>query len=362
MLSGVFLVSVSSILVWIGTLNTQTHSIQKESMSMDDAKLFPVIGSFVLLSLFFALRYLPKSIINTLFRALFTVTGTFTVYKILKVIYHQFRPVQQEKVKEEKVNKDVPEKEATDKNQKETTEKPVNEGASTSAAGKEDAVETAQPAQAAVSGTWAGFKNEVYDSIVEIKACANVYLNEFRKPQFAGMFAVSCLINAWYFKTKNVNSSNILASAFAIMGIREIKPDSTKTVLVLLSLLFLYDIFWVFFTPVMIGVAKGLDIPIKIVYPFTRKVASMIGLGDIVIPGLFLSLARDFAHKFSAPLVFTFGFIGYILALIVTFAIVFIFKAGQPALLYICPLIVAGSLVGCAVHKKTKEFIDYKAE
>lgn len=31
--------------------------------------------------------------------------------------------------------------------------------------------------------------------------------------------------------------------------------------------LFFYDIFWVFFTPVMVSVAKNFDAPIKLLFP-----------------------------------------------------------------------------------------------
>jgi minor histocompatibility antigen H13 len=55
--------------------------------------------------------------------------------------------------------------------------------------------------------------------------------------------------------------------------------------------LFIYDVFWVFGTDVMVTVAKGFDAPIKLLYPKTvitegvKTEFSMLGLGDIVIPG-----------------------------------------------------------------------------
>jgi Signal peptide peptidase len=75
---------------------------------------------------------------------------------------------------------------------------------------------------------------------------------------------------------------------------------STSTGLVLLWGLFVYDIFWVFFTPVMVTVATKIDGPIKLLFP-TRGVAkkfNMLGLGDIVIPGAppMFHVARAAAH------------------------------------------------------------------
>ena len=68
-----------------------------------------------------------------------------------------------------------------------------------------------------------------------------------------------------------------------------------KIGLILLSLLFFYDIFWVFFTEVMVSVAKNLDGPIKLKFPkilnpLENKDFNMIGLGDIVIPGNMIGL------------------------------------------------------------------------
>ncbi|AQK67870.1 Signal peptide peptidase [Zea mays] len=55
---------------------------------------------------------------------------------------------------------------------------------------------------------------------------------------------------------------------------------------ILLGGLFVYDIFWVFFTPVMVSVAKSFDAPIKLLFPTAdaERPFSMLGLGDIVIP------------------------------------------------------------------------------
>ncbi|RYR06134.1 hypothetical protein Ahy_B06g085927 isoform A [Arachis hypogaea] len=51
--------------------------------------------------------------------------------------------------------------------------------------------------------------------------------------------------------------------------------------------LFVYDIFWVFLAPVMVSVAKSFDAPIKLLSPTadSTRPFSMLGLGDIVIPG-----------------------------------------------------------------------------
>lgn len=60
--------------------------------------------------------------------------------------------------------------------------------------------------------------------------------------------------------------------------------------------LFFYDIFWVYGTDVMVTVAKSFDAPIKLLFPYNweENKKSMLGLGDIVIPGVFVALALKY--------------------------------------------------------------------
>ena len=71
-----------------------------------------------------------------------------------------------------------------------------------------------------------------------------------------------------------------------------------KNGFMLLTLLFFYDIFFVFGTDVMLTVAKGIDAPIKLQFPkdysAEKPQYSILGLGDIVIPGIFVSLCLRF--------------------------------------------------------------------
>ena len=73
----------------------------------------------------------------------------------------------------------------------------------------------------------------------------------------------------------------------------------------LLIALFFYDIFFVFGTDVMLTVAKSIDAPIKLLFPTEwgamnaetgepEPKFSLLGLGDIVIPGVFVALCLRF--------------------------------------------------------------------
>ncbi|KIR39963.1 minor histocompatibility antigen H13 [Cryptococcus deuterogattii 99/473] len=99
--------------------------------------------------------------------------------------------------------------------------------------------------------------------------------------------------------------SNILALAFSIETLALLKLDSFFTAFLMLGLLLIYDIFWVFATPVMVTVAKGIDAPIKILAPKTSPFASptdfaMLGLGDIIVPGLVIALCLRYdLHRYA---------------------------------------------------------------
>ena len=79
-------------------------------------------------------------------------------------------------------------------------------------------------------------------------------------------------------------------------SIGAISLGSFQTGAVLLAGLFCYDIFWVFGTEVMMTVATKVEAPIKFLYTAppseTERVYpfSVLGLGDVVIPGLFVRL------------------------------------------------------------------------
>jgi minor histocompatibility antigen H13 len=140
--------------------------------------------------------------------------------------------------------------------------------------------------------------------------------------------------------------------------------------------LFFYDVFWVFGTDVMETVAKNVDGPIKLLFP--KKVIvesnsdmSLLGLGDIVIPGIFIALCLryDFLRKFnkttkdrsyesmvtlldsvSKPYFWS-CILGYIFGITATVVIMLMFGRGQPALLYLVPGCL-GSVIICAFLRK----------
>ena len=70
-----------------------------------------------------------------------------------------------------------------------------------------------------------------------------------------------------YLYTKNWLFNNLLAILFCVHGIQFMFLGNFTTGFILLSLLFFYDIFFVFGTDVMLTVAKSIDAPIKLLFP-----------------------------------------------------------------------------------------------
>merc|ERR1712151_551771 len=122
----------------------------------------------------------------------------------------------------------------------------------------------------------------------------------------------------------------------------------------LLVFAFFFDIFWVFISPlifkksVMIEVATGggtgQSVPMVLNIPALNGDVpgqfKILGLGDVAIPGLLLSLLlrHDLTRESRRCAgYFTAGVIGYALGLLATFVSLYLMKHGQPALLFLVP-------------------------
>jgi hypothetical protein len=73
--------------------------------------------------------------------------------------------------------------------------------------------------------------------------------------------------------------------------------------------------------------------------PAGKPVFSMLGLGDVVIPGIFVALMLRYDHKHGSKLGWS-AFVGYVAGLATTIVVMNVFKAAQPALLYIVPAVL----------------------
>ncbi|KAM5530983.1 hypothetical protein V8D89_015365 [Ganoderma adspersum] len=153
--------------------------------------------------------------------------------------------------------------------------------------------------------------------------------------------------------------TDILGLSFSHNALSLLKLDSFKTGVVLLSGLFVYDIWWVFGTEVMVKVATTLDVPIKLLWPKSllfsgERGFTMLGLGDIVIPGMFVATAlrydyyrasrRGQTSHVGKPYFYS-ALAAYAAGLATTMSVMHFFQKAQPALLYLSPACILSFFV-----------------
>jgi len=147
---------------------------------------------------------------------------------------------------------------------------------------------------------------------------------------------------------------DIIAIMFLLTLQRTVRLPNLKVGTLLLICTFFFDIFWVFISPVifkksvMIEVATGGGTGQSV--PMVLKIPALdgelpgqfkiLGLGDIAIPGLLISLLlrHDLVkrHRRCAGY-FLAGVIGYGIGLLATFVSLYVMQHGQPALLFLVP-------------------------
>jgi minor histocompatibility antigen H13 len=180
---------------------------------------------------------------------------------------------------------------------------------------------------------------------------------------------VSSAMAVWYLLQKHWVANNIFGIAFAVNGVELLHLNSVTTGCILLSGLFFYDVFWVFGTDVMVTVAKSFEAPIKLVFPqdfLERGVFgtnfAMLGLGDIVIPGIFIALLLRFDRSLnrSSNTYFNAAFIAYIIGLVTTMVVMSVFKHAQPALLYLVPACISFPVLLALLKGDFKAMFQYE--
>ncbi|GLJ42284.1 hypothetical protein SUGI_0875230 [Cryptomeria japonica] len=184
--------------------------------------------------------------------------------------------------------------------------------------------------------------------------------------------------------------NNLLGISICIAFVSHVRLPNIKICSLLLVCLFVYDIFWVFFSErffganVMVSVAtqqasnpvhtvvnslnlpglqsitKKLELPVKLVFPRnllggmvpgnTAVEFMMLGLGDMAIPGMLLALVLCFDHRknrdissvMEGPFMkgrkyIWYALSGYAAGLIAALAAGVLTHSPQPALLYLVP-------------------------
>lgn len=180
---------------------------------------------------------------------------------------------------------------------------------------------------------------------------------------------ISSVVGVWYLLKKHWIANNLFGLAFALNGVELLHLNNVSTGCILLGGLFVYDVFWVFGTNVMVTVAKSFEAPIKLVFPqdllekgLDAHNFAMLGLGDIVIPGIFIALLLrfDVSLKKNSRTYFYSSFLAYIFGLALTIFVMHTFKHAQPALLYLVPACVGFPVVVALVKGELTEMFRYE--
>jgi len=291
--------------------NSATTGEKPEIMSQKDAAMFPIIASCALFGLYLFFQFFSKEHINLLLSVYFFVLGIFA-------LSHMISPA---------VKKMLP-----------TTLIP-NENYHLEF----------------VSGSGEGEERQ------EI-------LNLDFTTQDIIILIASAVVGVWYFLKKHWVANNLFGLAFAINGVELLHLNKVVTGCILLGGLFFYDIFWVFGTNVMVTVAKSFEAPIKLVFPqdllengLAAQNMAMLGLGDIVIPGIFVALLLryDQSLKRNSNFYFYTTFIAYILGLCGTIVVMHVFKHAQPALLYLVPACLGAPILMALIRGDIKSMFSY---
>uniref|UniRef100_A0A3B3CAK5 Histocompatibility (minor) 13 n=1 Tax=Oryzias melastigma TaxID=30732 RepID=A0A3B3CAK5_ORYME len=180
---------------------------------------------------------------------------------------------------------------------------------------------------------------------------------------------ISSVVGVWYLLKKHWIANNLFGLAFALNGVELLHLNNVSTGCILLGGLFVYDVFWVFGTNVMVTVAKSFEAPIKLVFPqdllekgLEANNFAMLGLGDIVIPGIFIALLLrfDVSLKKNSRTYFYSSFLAYIFGLGLTIFVMHTFKHAQPALLYLVPACVGFPVVVALFKGELTEMFRYE--
>lgn len=208
--------------------------------------------------------------------------------------------------------------------------------------------------------------------------------------------------------------NNLLGISLCIAFVSHVRLPNIKVCAMLLGCLFVYDIFWVFYSErffganVMVSVAtqqssnpvhivanrlslpglqlitKKLELPVKIVFPrnllggvvpgYAAVDFMMLGLGDMAIPSMLLALVLCFDHRkskdsenimdipppkeeISSPKGFYiwYALAGYSLGLVTALAAGILTHSPQPALLYLVPSTLGPIIVISWMRKELAE-------
>ena len=309
---------------------TGKRSSDGEAITKKDAMMFPLFGSIALLSLYIAYKFIGKEYMNILLTSYVMLAGVSAVAQTIEPFFNPVFP-QTWREKKHMIHFKVP---------------------------------------------------SVIRKLVLDEKDGDEFRMHFSK-QDVVVHLVGLALAVLFLKTKDFTIHNLFGICFSIQAIRLVSLGQFMNAFILLWGLFVYDVFWVFGTDVMVTVALSFEAPAKIIFPqsFEPWKQGILGLGDIVIPGIFVGLCLrfdDFLHKksinthqhrkgvnifesFPKPFFFT-VLVNYLLGLGATAVAMHYMNTAQPALLYLVPFTTISVAVVGLGKGKMKELLAYKED
>ncbi|KAJ3735660.1 signal peptide peptidase-domain-containing protein [Lentinula guzmanii] len=245
---------------------------QNERLSLEDAWLFPIIGSVVLFGLFVVIKYFGKEWINWLLGWYFSIAGIGSVWKSLVSLTRYLLGNEQ----------------------------------------------------------WQRFERF---SVHVKRRGVDIFSLKWRTPSLI-LLPLSVIPSALYryssASRRSALLTDVLSISFCHNALSLLKLDSFKTGTALLSGLF--------FTT---SVATKLDVPIKLLWPKSIYFSDESG---------YTLLGKDFNKPY-----FYASLLAYILGLVTTMSVMHMFKAAQPALLYLSPACILSFVTTAFVRGELSE-------
>lgn len=270
-------------------------SIQKmEGLSPSDAVIFPLLAGCTLGGLYLLIKYMGASLLNKILRWYFSAMALFSVAKLINdglgVVETLFFP---HYYTEGGVLWQV----------SQSKRKAIHSAICSRPSPLPGILGRIILPMRVLSTFWAlrGFLRRKYrlrfhlSKLVSFKVKLSLRTILSAALALAAIFCSNFVSDAWWL-------TNLQGFAFSYSALQLMSPTTFGTGSLVLAALFFYDIYFVFYTPLMVTVATKLDVPIKLLFPRPveagqdpkfRKLA-MLGLGDVVIPGMMIGLALRF--------------------------------------------------------------------
>ncbi|RMD43084.1 hypothetical protein DV735_g2023, partial [Chaetothyriales sp. CBS 134920] len=289
-----------------------------ESLTPGDALVFPLLAGGILASLYFLLKWLQDPYwLNTLLSLYFAWTGLFFAFKFLRDVLYTVRSFVFPSTYSSAAHGRLPVV---------WTAEPAKR-LYTTAAG----LQTASPLPGFLRhlplgrrvGGWVWRAGRAFSTPAALHLGIGSVVTvdtSITLVDVVALVGACAIVGVHTFVAKPWYLTNFLGFSFSYGALQFMTPTTGWTGTLVLGALFVYDIYFVFFTPMMVTVATKLDVPIKLLFPqpdgcvlppsgsaedsaviqayreclAKKRAMAMLGLGDIVVPGMMIAFALRF--------------------------------------------------------------------